>query len=63
MALLAAVGMVSVFGAAAKTPIACAVMGVELFGAGAVLPFAMGCVIAFAVSGDRTIYELPPKDG
>ncbi|MGA1033842.1 MAG: chloride channel protein [Ilumatobacteraceae bacterium] len=63
VALLAAVGMVAVFGAAAKTPIACAVMGVELFGAGAVLPFAMGCVIAFAVSGNRTIYELPPKDG
>ena len=62
VALLGAIGMVAVFGAAAKTPIACAVMGVELFGADAIVPFAIGCVIAFAVSGDRTIYELPSRN-
>ncbi|WP_043610692.1 chloride channel protein, partial [Novosphingobium sp. B-7] len=30
--LAAAVGMVALFGAAANTPVACAVMGLELFG-------------------------------
>jgi H+/Cl- antiporter ClcA len=46
---LAAVGFVSVFGGAARTPIACTVMAVELFGRGIALPALVGCAAATAV--------------
>jgi H+/Cl- antiporter ClcA len=46
-----------VFGAAANAPIACVIMGVELFGGGAVVPLAVGCVVAYIVSGNRGIYS------
>jgi H+/Cl- antiporter ClcA len=53
--LLASVGFVAVFASASNTPIACALMGVELFGGGA--PYlVMGCVVAYLVSGHRSIY-------
>jgi len=55
--LLAAVGFCAVFGAAANAPIACVIMGVELFGGGAVVPLAVGCVVAYIVSGNRGIYS------
>lgn len=54
--VLAAVGFVAVFGGAANTPLACTIMGVELFGTGAVVPIAIGCVIAYALSSNRGIY-------
>ncbi len=54
--LLAAVGFVAVFAGAANTPLACTIMGVELFGAGAVLPLAVGCVISYVFSSHRGIY-------
>ena len=54
--LLAAVGFCAVFAGAANTPIACAIMGVELFGGAAFAPIAVGCVIAYAFSGHRSIY-------
>ena len=41
--LLAALGFVAVFGAAANTPLTCTIMGVELFGAGALPYFAIAC--------------------
>lgn len=53
----AAIGMVATFGAAANTPIACTVMGLELFGASAVVPMAIGCITAWITSGTGTIYE------
>ncbi len=52
----AAVGFVAVFGAAANTPVACVVMGVELFGAEAVAPLAVACLVAHLCSGPRSIY-------
>lgn len=55
--LLAGVGFCAVFGAAANAPIACIILGVELFGAGAIVPLAVGCVIAYIVSGNRGIYS------
>lgn len=55
--LLAAVGFVAVFAGAANTPLACTIMGVELFGAGAVMPFAVGCVISYVFSSHRGIYS------
>ncbi|MFZ4518946.1 MAG: voltage-gated chloride channel family protein [Microthrixaceae bacterium] len=54
--VLAALGFVAVFAGAANTPLACTVMGVELFGAGAVPYFAIACVVAYVCSSHRGIY-------
>lgn len=54
--LLAAVGFCAVFGAAANAPIACIIMGAELFGNGAIVPIAVGVIVAYIVSGSRGIY-------
>lgn len=54
--LFAAVGYAAVFGAAANTPIACTVLGVELFGAGIIVPLAIGCIVAYTVSLGSGIY-------
>ena len=53
----AAAGLAAVFGAASNTPVACAVLTVELFGAGMAVPAAVVCVVAFAVSPRHGIYE------
>ncbi len=55
--LLAAIGFVSVFSGAAKTPIACFIMGIELFGSEGAVYLFIGCVIAFLCSGRIGIYE------
>jgi H+/Cl- antiporter ClcA len=54
--LLAAVGFVAVFAGAADAPLACAVMGYELFGAGALPLVALGCAVSWACSSSRSIY-------
>lgn len=54
--LAASVGFVAVFAGAANTPLACTIMGAELFGVGAVVPIAVGCVIAYVFSSHRGIY-------
>jgi H+/Cl- antiporter ClcA len=61
--VLAACGMVAVFGAAANTPIACTVMAGELFGGSMLLPAAIACVVAFTVSGQHGIYVNRPEPG
>ncbi len=59
--LLAGMGLVAVFGAAANTPLACIVMAMELFGS-AVGPWAvLACAAAFWVSGKKGIYATPPR--
>jgi H+/Cl- antiporter ClcA len=55
--LLTAIGFVSVFSGAAKTPIACFIMGIELFGSEAAVYLFIGCVISFLCSGRIGIYE------
>lgn len=55
--LAAAITLGAVFGAAANTPLACIVLTVELFGAGIVVPAAIVCIAAYAVSPERGIYE------
>jgi H+/Cl- antiporter ClcA len=55
--LLAAVGFVAVFAAAANTPLACTIMGVELFGSGATMAIAVGCVIAYVCSAHEGIFS------
>lgn len=58
--LLPALGAVATFGAAANTPIACAVMAVEMFG-GEVLPWAFfACALAYLASGRHSIYSTQP---
>lgn len=53
---LASIGFVAVFGSAANVPMAGVVMGIELFGGGA-LPYLMvGCGVAWLVSGKQSIY-------
>jgi H+/Cl- antiporter ClcA len=54
--LLVALGFVAVFAGAANTPLACTIMGVELFGGGAVAYFATACVVAYVFSSHRGIY-------
>lgn len=55
--LLAGVGMVATFGAAANAPLASAVMGVELFGWRAAPAMALGCVVARRCSGAGHLYQ------
>ena len=54
---LAALGFIAVFAAASKTPLACTVMGLELFGTASAVPIAIACVIAFVASGRTGIYK------
>ncbi|MBX3015534.1 MAG: chloride channel protein [Caldilineaceae bacterium] len=54
--LLAAVGLVAVFAGASNTPLACAIMGIELFGSGIAPYLCLGCVVAYLASGHRGIY-------
>lgn len=56
VALLAAIGFVAVFAGAANTPLACVLLGAELFGSAAVVPIAVGCVISYVFSSHRGIY-------
>jgi H+/Cl- antiporter ClcA len=56
LTLLTALGFVAVFAGAANTPLACTIMGVELFGGGAVVYFATACVVAYVFSSHRGIY-------
>lgn len=53
---LAAIGFISVFSGATNTPMACFIMGIELFGAeGAVYMF-IGCMMSYLFSGHTGIY-------
>jgi H+/Cl- antiporter ClcA/CBS-domain-containing membrane protein len=58
--LLASIGMVAVFAGASNTPLACAIMGIELFGGGSALYLFLGCVVAYLASGHRGIYTTQP---
>ncbi|PWJ40082.1 voltage-gated chloride channel family protein [Sediminitomix flava] len=55
--LLAGMGFVAVFAGAANTPLACAAMGIELFGANYGVYIAIACVISFVFSGHAGIYS------
>jgi PII-like signaling protein len=54
--LMAGLGFVAVFAGASKTPLACTVMGIELFGADNTVYIATACFIAYAFSGHSGIY-------
>ncbi|MGV3755556.1 MAG: voltage-gated chloride channel family protein [Verrucomicrobiota bacterium] len=54
--LFAALGFIAVFAGATNTPIACTLMGIELFGAEHSIYFATACVVAYLSSGHSGIY-------
>ncbi|SFG25117.1 H+/Cl-antiporter ClcA [Algoriphagus hitonicola] len=57
LALLAGMGFVGVFSGATNTPMACTVMGMELFGYEAGIFLALSCGIAYVFSGRGSIYS------
>ncbi|WP_439647565.1 voltage-gated chloride channel family protein [Belliella alkalica] len=57
VALLAGMGFVSVFSGATNTPLACTLMGIELFGAESGIFIGVACVTAYVFSGHSGIYN------
>lgn len=54
--LFAGLGFIAVFAGATNTPLACTIMGVELFGSHYTLYFAVACFVAYYFSGHSGIY-------
>lgn len=54
--LFAALGFIAVFAGASNTPLACTLMGIELFGSQHTLYFAMACFVSYLSSGHSGIY-------
>jgi H+/Cl- antiporter ClcA len=54
--LMAGLGFIAVFAGATNTPVACTIMGVELFGGDYVLYYAIACFTAYYFSGHTGIY-------
>ncbi len=55
--LFAGLGFIAVFAGATNTPLACTMMGVELFGGEYVLYYAVACFTAYYFSGHSGIYS------
>lgn len=54
--LFAGLGFVAVFAGATNTPLACLIMGIELFGATHAVYLAVACFMAYLCSGHSSIY-------
>lgn len=54
--LLAGMGFVAVFAGATNTPLACILMGIELFGADCGVYIAIACIVSYLLSGHSSIY-------
>ena len=57
MSLLAGMGFVAVFAGATNTPIACTLMGIELFGIESGVFIALACCTAYLFSGHSGVYS------
>lgn len=57
ISLFAGIGFIAVFAGATNTPLACTIMGVELFGGQYILFFAIACFMAYLFSGHSGIYS------
>ncbi len=55
--LLAGMGFVAVFAGATNTPLACMLMGIELFGAECGIYMAVACIVSYLFSGNNSIYK------
>jgi H+/Cl- antiporter ClcA len=56
--LFSGLGLISVFAAAANTPIACTFMGMELFGGAKPFQMLLSCYIAYLVSNSKDVNKL-----
>ncbi len=63
MALLAGMGFVAVFSGATNTPVACTIMGMELFGTECGIYIGLACLVAYLFSGHGGIYSAQPAGG
>lgn len=57
LSFLTALGFIAVFAGATNTPLACAAMGIEMFGVAGGLWYLFVCVIAFYASGKTSVYS------
>lgn len=57
VALLAGMGFAGVFAGASNTPIACTLMGIELFGIDSGIFIAISCITSYMFSGHSGIYK------
>ncbi|RFZ91993.1 voltage-gated chloride channel protein [Mucilaginibacter conchicola] len=57
VSLFVALGFIAVFAGATNTPLACTLMGIELFGGEYALFFAIACFTAYFFSGEGGIYS------
>ncbi len=55
--LMAGLGFIAVFAGAANTPLACTVLGAELFGVAYLPYYAVACFLAYHCSGQHGIYR------
>jgi H+/Cl- antiporter ClcA len=63
VSLFAALGFIAVFSGATNTPLACTLMGIELFGSEHALLFAVACFVAYYCSGKTSIYSAQRPGG
>ncbi|MEG0475233.1 MAG: chloride channel protein, partial [Carnobacterium sp.] len=56
ISFLAGLGFIGVFSGATNTPIACFIMGIELFGSENAVYLFLICVISYLCSGNSSIY-------
>jgi len=63
VALLAGMGFAAVFSGATNTPIACTLMGIELFGMESSIFIGVACMISYLFSGHTGIYSSQIKIG
>lgn len=56
MAFLAGLGLIGVFAGASNTPIACFILGIELFGSEGLVYFFISSIISYMFSGHHGIY-------
>ena len=59
--LMAGLGFIAVFAGATNTPLACTIMGAELFGADNIVYYAIACFTAYYFSGHTGIYSSQKK--
>ncbi|MBL0911532.1 MAG: chloride channel protein [Bacteroidia bacterium] len=57
LSLLTALGFTAVFAGASNTPLACILMGIELFGAETAIYLVPACITAYFFSGHKGIYS------
>lgn len=60
VAVFAIIGSITVLAGATNTPLACTIIGIELFGGQGLTFFALACAAAYATSGHTGIYHAQP---